>query len=92
MATSAKRYKAPIPPPARRERGSTTARGYGWDWQKVSMRYRKRHPVCEDCERAWSEEVHHKQKQRIHKDVRLSDDNLLALCKSCHEARTARGE
>ncbi|MBL8236464.1 MAG: HNH endonuclease [Bryobacterales bacterium] len=53
-------------------------------------------PLCADClERGRyraAEEVHHVVKVRDDPSRRLDWDALRALCKSCHSARTARGE
>jgi 5-methylcytosine-specific restriction protein A len=46
-------------------------------------------PFCEDCG-GFANEVHHIVKLR---DGGTHDpSNLLALCKPCHQKRTARGE
>ena len=58
--------------------------------------YLSEHPLCMDCMEAGkveaAAEVHHMRKAQAHHELRLDADNLMALCKVCHSARTARGE
>jgi 5-methylcytosine-specific restriction protein A len=68
-------------------------------WKKVSINYRKLHPICEQCEKKniiiKAQLVHHKKKlQDIWKDKQnpLSYKYLESLCNNCHlaELRTYR--
>ena len=74
----------------------TTERGYGWDWQQFRATYLRQHPLCVDCKAngkvAEANEVHHRIKIKHAPRLRLHPDNLMALCKTCHDARSARGE
>jgi 5-methylcytosine-specific restriction protein A len=72
----------------REQRGSSTARGYGYSWQQRRARIIQRDPVCASCKRAWSTEVDHVQP----KAQGGTDDetNLQGLCKPCHSTKTAR--
>lgn len=67
---------------------TTTAKGYGWDWQKLSERYRQQNPLCQECkkiDRATSaEEVHHIIPITEAPWLRLEVSNLMALCVECH--------
>lgn len=45
------------------------------------------------CNRCWpATEVHHIIKIAARPDLRLDQENLMSLCKSCHGRRTGRGE
>jgi len=75
------------------KRKKSVARGYDWDWIQLSRAYRKRFPLCNDCELLTpATEVHHIQKIEDRPDLRLVPSNLMALCRSCHTARTLKGE
>lgn len=70
--------------------GSTKERGYDHVWRRLSERYRAQHPLCERCEslgvvRAASE-VHHVIPIDVNPSLRLDPDNLMAVCRECHEA------
>ena len=77
-------------------RGTSSSRGYNYDWQRVRTAMLRRTPLCEDCAKTniitIASEVHHIVKVRDDKTKRLDVNNLLCLCKSCHSQRTARGE
>ena len=53
-------------------------------------------PLCVDCETAGrielASDVHHVEKVRDYPELRLVEANCMALCGSCHSARTRRGE
>jgi 5-methylcytosine-specific restriction endonuclease McrA len=68
----------------RREKAAARPRNpdYSTDkWKRVRGRYKRLHPICETpgCGRE-SQEVHHIDADTSHN----WDDNLEALCKSCH--------
>lgn len=77
-------------------RPSARERGYDRTWEKVRKMYLVEHPLCEDClERGIytpAKEVHHIEKVKDRPGKRLDMSNLRALCKVCHNRRTARGE
>jgi hypothetical protein len=52
----------------------------------------REYPVCQDCERLPSIDVHHKRGLEAHPEDLCDDDATLALCKGCHSVRTQRGE
>lgn len=76
-----------------RARGSSRARGYTREWEKVRRMYLRRHPICmagdngdgPPCD-APATEVHH-----LDGNTRNNSfDNLQALCKACHTRETWR--
>jgi 5-methylcytosine-specific restriction protein A len=79
-----------------RERGSASARGYDRLWRKFRLQFLASNPLCADCLKsdviAPATEPHHKQKLADRPDLRLDPANVMALCKTCHSLRTARGE
>lgn len=68
---------------------SSTQRGYDSRWKALSLRYRANHPLCEHCElhgrTTPATEVHHKVPVKIAPRLRLQADNLIAVCRECHE-------
>lgn len=78
-------------PKARAEdyRPSKTDQGRDWKWYQLSRRYRKQHPLCERClqfdRTTPATEVHHKVPIRQDPSLRLNWDNLMAVCRQCHE-------
>lgn len=78
------------------DRGSSTAQGYGRDWQKVRAVVLATHPLCCLCEAAGrltaATVVDHIKSIKDRPDLRLDMDNLRALCTPCHNARTARDQ
>jgi len=74
--------------PAPRVRGTSCQRGYGRDWQHLSLRIRAEQPLCVLCERAGrtrpATQVHHLEPVAIAPGKRMDTSNLLPLCASCH--------
>lgn len=73
-------------------RGSSSARGYGYQWQKLRLTILADEPLCRTCDAAdrttAATEVDH-----IDGDSANNDRaNLRPLCKPCHSARTARDQ
>lgn len=71
----------------------TTERGYGWRWQKQRARILRRDGyLCQPCERVGratvATEVDHIINKASGGDD--SDDNLQAICSTCHSEKTAR--
>ena len=68
---------------------STTERGYGYDWQKLSRSFRKENPLCWRClelgKTKPSEHVHHIVPITVDRTRRMDRTNLAALCSKCHE-------
>jgi len=69
-------------------RPSTTARGYGWAWQKVRARVLRERGSCEVCGAVEQLEVHHQ--VALADGGTHDDDNLVVLCKAHHSSVTAR--
>jgi len=69
---------------------------YGRSWTAVSRRYREQQPLCESCRAEGrvrlGEERHHIVPIRIAPERRLDVDNLLNLCRPCHERLEAMYE
>ena len=72
----------------KRNRKSTTECGYDWQWQQLSVRFRKDNPLCQECERKGevkeAAEVHHIVPISEAPWLRLSVDNLMSVCVECH--------
>ena len=77
-----------------RDRGNTTARGYGREWQRLRAAYLREHPLCADCLARGivrpATVVHHLCAIADRPDLRLESRNLLGLCRDCHELRHGR--
>ena len=73
------------------ERPYTSSERYGSEWRKIRNRFIKEHPLCEECLKqdrlTPSKEVHHIVPLKNGGTNR--EDNLMALCKSCHSKITA---
>ena len=63
-------------------------------WKKLSAMYRKRHPLCCECERNGlvraSELVDHIKPAKEHPELFFDWSNLRALCQRCHNAIGAK--
>ena len=75
-------------------RGSAASRGYDARWQKVRRAYLDEHPMCAECAKhnriRAAEVVDH---IRAHKGDWKSfwdRNNWQALCKPCHDSKTAK--
>ncbi|WP_082125520.1 HNH endonuclease [Silvibacterium bohemicum] len=73
-----------------RWRGSSSARGYDADWQRVRGQALKRDRyLCQHCQTKQritaATEVHHLSKIKTHPHLRLMLSNLLSVCHDCHE-------
>lgn len=88
--SACKRGKAPT------HQRKTKERGYGNDWRQMSERIRHEEPLCVDClkkGKVWpADECHHLVKIRDAPHLRLDRDNVIPLCKQCHQERTEKGE
>jgi 5-methylcytosine-specific restriction protein A len=64
---------------------------YGYRWRKIRTVYLAKNPICADCQKnnklTPANEVHHV--VSVADGGTDRDDNLMALCKSCHSKRTA---
>ena len=77
-----------------RQRPSATRRGYGPRWRRARAAYLARHPLCVPCEAAGRLEpatvVDHVVPHRGSAVLFWDQSNWQSLCKSCHDAKTAR--
>ena len=68
--------------------GTSTERGYGGGWARISRLKRQQCPVCEDCRQQLSEQVHHRVRfNGLNDPLRTAWSNLVALCGACHRRR-----
>lgn len=73
-------------------RGTAASRGYDHRWRKLRQMYLAAHPLCVECERiglvtAATDVDHIRAKRHGGTD---DEDNLQALCHTCHSRKTAR--
>lgn len=80
-------------PAAQRQRnGTKQQRGYGRDWEKISLLKRQQTPVCEVCRAAPATEVDHIIPFKgIADPLRTDWDNLQSICSACHSKKTKAG-
>jgi 5-methylcytosine-specific restriction protein A len=73
------------------ERPYDSSERYGHKWRRIRNRYIETHPLCEECLKTErytpAQEVHHI--LPLEKGGTHNEDNLMALCKSCHSRITA---
>ena len=79
-----------------RDRGKTTQRGYGADWQRVRLMALSRdHGLCVPCgvkgRTTVAEQVHHIKPIETHPQLRLVLSNLMSVCIPCHDSFTKWG-
>jgi len=74
-------------------RGSATARGYDWEWRRLSKAYVRAHPLCANptgnqaCTGV-AVLADHVVPHRGNDRLRLDPRNLQGLCRSCHAIKT----
>lgn len=75
-------------------RGSASERGYNGRWRKARATWLGRYPLCVACEElgriAPATVVDHKTPHRGDQTLFWDTSNWQALCKPCHDAKTAR--
>jgi len=69
------------------ERGSSAARGYGYEWRKIRDAYLAGHPWCEVCGELATDVDHIVSRRRGGTD---DDSNLMSLCHTHHSRKTAK--
>ncbi len=80
----------PYPSSGKADRPSASKMGYGRTWQKVRSWFLSRHPLCALCDDLTpATQVHHLVIP-IGEDGHSREDNLQALCASCHSKKTRR--
>lgn len=76
-------------------RGSSTARGYNYRWQKARATFLKRHPLCmcSDCKQAGrvmaATVVDHITPHKGDQDLFWDTSNWQSMSKPCHDKKTA---
>lgn len=77
-----------------RRRGTAAQRGYGSKWQRYRLRFLRRQPLCVRCQAEGrvtaAQVVDHVQPHKGDPVLFWSVTNHQALCKSCHDRKTAR--
>jgi 5-methylcytosine-specific restriction enzyme A len=77
-----------------RERPSAARRGYGPRWRHARPAYLARHPLCVPCGEAGrlvpAKVVDHIVLHRGNQKLFWDEANWAAMCKPCHDAKTAR--
>jgi 5-methylcytosine-specific restriction enzyme A len=77
-----------------RQRPSAARRGYGPRWRRARAAYLARHPLCVRCQADGriepSTTVDHIVPHRGDQKLFWDEANWAALCKRCHDAKTAR--
>lgn len=77
-----------------RERGTAHERGYDAKWRRARAAFLREHPLCRECEREGritpATVVDHIRPHRGDQELFWSADNWQALCKPCHDRKTAR--
>ena len=75
-------------------RGSPASRGYDSKWRKARTLYLSLHPLCAACQRLGrtvaAQVIDHIVPHRGNRDLFWNERNWQALCKRCHDAKTAR--
>lgn len=73
-------------------RGSASERGYNHAWNVFAADYKRRHPLCADCEdkglTVAVEEVDHVIPLSERPDLKFDERNLRGRCKPCHVRKT----
>jgi 5-methylcytosine-specific restriction protein A len=77
-------------------RGKTAERGYGGRWQRERQSFLALHPLCAECERkrrtTAADTVDHIVPHRGDQALMWDWANWQALCKPCHDEKTARDD
>jgi 5-methylcytosine-specific restriction protein A len=77
-------------------RGNTSARGYGWKWQKERLFHLAKHPLCVYCEETGrvtaATTVDHRIPHRGDQTLFWDRSNWQSLCTNCHSSRKQREE
>lgn len=77
------------------DRQSASARGYDHNWNKLRAWKLNKDPVCHLCDIKGlvtaADTVHHIKPVETHPELRLDPENLMSLCRECHETLHGRG-
>ena len=72
-------------------RGTKQQRGYGGEWERISLMKRAECPVCEMCNDAMAVDVDHIEPFNGPNDpLRTMWSNLQSVCRACHNGKTRR--
>lgn len=81
---------------AKRVRPSSGERGYDARWRRARRLHLAEHPLCAECERQGittaATVVDHIVPHRGDERLFWNTANWQSLCKTCHDAKTKRGE
>jgi len=70
-------------------RGSKQSRGYGGEWERISLLKRQANPVCEVCKDAPADDVDHIVPfDGVNDPKRTEWQNLQSICRACHNRKT----
>ena len=70
-------------------RGSKQSRGYGGEWERISLLKRQQCPVCEVCNDAPADDVDHIVPfNGVNDPKRTEWQNLQSICRACHNGKT----
>ena len=76
------------------QRGTAQQRGYTWDWHKARTAFLADHPLCVACSKQGlvnaAQVVDHIIPHKGDSDLFWDDRNWQALCKRCHDSKTAQ--
>lgn len=105
MPEPAKRYRIRTQPGVRKiskqksaegMRPNSAQRGYGYKWQRAAWHYLQEHPMCVTCEEAGIDTlatvVDHIEPHRGDDTLFWDVDNWQALCATCHNRKTGKGQ
>ena len=74
--------------------GASSARGYGYKWQRLRARILVAHPLCVECEKRGliklATDVDHTRPHKGNPFLLWDKENLQPLCHECHSRKTAR--
>jgi len=77
-----------------KHRPNAYRRGYDSTWTKARKMYLRRNPLCERCKEIGkivvASLVHHIKPLDGNQELRLDSENLMALCRDCHEVIEGR--
>ena len=72
-------------------RKSSAERGYDASWRRLRNTFLSFYPLCQKCGLIASV-VHHIKPIKTHPDLRLDWDNLMPMCRECHEKIEGRNK
>jgi 5-methylcytosine-specific restriction endonuclease McrA len=85
--------KSGKPDPKRLDRANATQRGYDRRWRNARLGYLRSHPFCVSCAKQdryiTANVVDHVIPHKGDQDLFWDTDNWQALCKPCHDRKTA---